>query len=129
MIEPEHPDQESKVANAGDDEGLFRRGGRLGLVEPEPDEQIRREAHQFPAAEKQQEAVRDDDAEHRGGEEAEKAEESRKIFVLMHVAETEDKNQQTDETDHHAHERGERIEQPAEAHRAVAEIKPREVEK
>jgi hypothetical protein len=93
-------------------------------VEPEADQEVRGEADELPADEEREQAVADEDAEHRGGEQAEEAEEPRGIRVLLHVAKAEDKDQGPDERDHHAHERRQRVEQPAEAHGAVGERGP-----
>ena len=67
-VEPHDAEEEEHVADARGDEGLLGRRRRAGLVEPEADEQVAREAHQLPAHEEQQQVVRDDEAEHRGGE-------------------------------------------------------------
>ena len=52
-----HTNGEEQIANARDYEGLRRRAGRLRLVEPKPDEQIRTQAYQFPGHIKHQEVA------------------------------------------------------------------------
>ena len=64
---------------------------------PEPDEQIAGQADDFPADKKQEQAVGNDHAEHRRGEERHEAEEPHEIFIVRHVADAEDENQQADE--------------------------------
>ena len=69
VVEPEHPEEESDVADARGDKRLFRRGGgaRVARIQ-NPIEQIRGEPDQFPANEEQEQTVRDDHAEHCAGE-------------------------------------------------------------
>jgi hypothetical protein len=98
-------------------------------VKPEADEQVGGETNQLPANKQQQEAVGDQEAEHGGGKEAEKAEEPRKMRILFHVTETEDEDQQAGQRDHHQHECRQRIEQPAQADHTGAEVKPIEIAK
>jgi hypothetical protein len=49
------------------------------------------------------------------------------VLVLPHVAQAEDEDQQPDKAHHDAHERVQGVEEPAEAHGAVAEVEPGEV--
>ena len=48
---------------------FFAAAAAARLVKPKSNQQIGRQPHQFPADEKQKQAVGDDDAEHGGGEE------------------------------------------------------------
>ena len=66
-------------------------------MKPEADEEIACEAHQLPAHEEQQQVVRDDEAEHRGGEERQETEEPREVLVVAHVADAEDEDERADE--------------------------------
>ena len=59
----------------------------------------------------------------------EEAEEAREVFVVRHVADAVDEDQQADEGDHHQHDGGERIEHPAELQPLVAELEPVEVDR
>src|SRR4029077_11407145 len=92
IVEPEHAEKKSHVADAGGDEGLLcgRRGARS--LNPETDQQIRCKPDEFPKYEKQEQTVRDDQAEHRPGEEREIRKEAREIFIAGHVADAEDKD-------------------------------------
>ena len=94
---------------------FFAAAAALGLLDPESDEQIGREPDQFPKDEEQEQAVRDDNAEHCAGEKREIGEEAGEIFVVGHVADAEDKNTEPNERDHHEHRGGERIEHPTDA--------------
>ena len=127
-VEPHDAEEEEHVADARGDEGLLGRRRRAGLVEPEADEQVAREAHQLPAHEEQQQVVRDDEAEHRGGEEREETEEPREVLVVRHVADAEDEDERADEGNHHHHRRRERVQHPAESDHGVAEGEPVEVD-
>jgi hypothetical protein len=53
----EDAQHEAEVADAVDDEGLDRGGIGRGLLVPEADQQVGREAHAFPAEEHLQEVV------------------------------------------------------------------------
>ena len=96
-------------------------------MNPETDEQIGREPHQFPANEQEQQTVRDNHAEHRRGEEGEVGEETRKVLVPRHVAFAENENPKPDKRDHDEHRGGERIEDNAETQNLIAESEPREI--
>ena len=112
--EPDDAEEKEDIADARGEEGFFRGRGGRGLLIPEADEQIRGEADDLPAHEEQQQAVGDDDAEHGSGKEREEAEEAGEVFVVGHVADGVDEDEQADEGDHHEHDGGERIEHPAE---------------
>src|SRR5882672_5099297 len=90
VIEPQHAEQQAEVANAGREKGLLGGGSGGRFVKPEADEQVRGETYEFPADEEQQEAVGDEQPEHRGGEEAQETEELFEVRVVLHVAEAED---------------------------------------
>lgn len=127
VVEPQNTEEKSDVANARSDKRFFRSGGRARSVDPKPDEQIRRESDQFPTDEKKQQAIRDDDAEHGGGEKREIREETREIFVVRHVTDAENKNTKPDQRDHDEHGGGERVDYPADAQRLFAESEPGEI--
>src|SRR5438552_4778961 len=69
IVEPKHPEKKSHVANARSNERLFCSGRCTRSLDPEPDEQVGGEPHQLPKNEKEQQTVRDDQPEHRAGEE------------------------------------------------------------
>ena len=54
LVEHEHAQQEAGVADAVGDEGLLARARLVGVLEPEADQQIRREPHAFPSDEQDQ---------------------------------------------------------------------------
>src|SRR5216110_1684546 len=69
IVEPEHAEKKSHVADARGDECLLCGSRCARSLNPEADEQIRREPNQFPKNEKQKQTVRDDHTEHGAGEE------------------------------------------------------------
>ncbi len=126
-VEPDHAQQQSKVADAGGDEGLLGGGCGAGFVVPETNEQVGRQADEFPTNKQQQQTVRDHYPEHGGREERQETEETGEVFVVRHVAEAVDENEQTDEGDHDEHDRSQRIEDPAELDPRIAELQPIEI--
>ena len=126
--EPDDAEEEEDVADAGGEEGFFGGCCGGGFLIPEADEQVGGEADQFPAHEQQKDAVGDDDAEHGSCEEREEAEEAGEVFVVGHVTDGVDEDEQADEADHHQHDGGERIENPAEIDGGGAEAEPGEVD-
>src|ERR1035441_9704952 len=96
-IEPDHADKKAQVADARSDEGFLRCGCGIWIVVPEADEEIGGEADDLPAHEEEEQAVGDNDAQHGSGKERQKAEEAREVFVVGHVADAVDKDEQTDE--------------------------------
>ena len=127
-VEPDHAEEEDEVTDAGGNEGFLGGGGGFGLGVPEADEEVGSKADDLPAHEEEQEAVRDDDAEHGSGEEREKTEEAGEVLVVLHVAGAVDEDEQADEGDHDEHDRGERVEHPSELQPLIAELEPVEVE-
>src|SRR5205814_965746 len=104
-------DEEQDVPDAGDEERLLRRRGGLRLVVPESDEQVGAEAHDFPEDQKLQEVVRADGPEHPGREEADLRVVTRLAFLLVHVAEGIDENQEAEERHEDEHQRAEVVDQ------------------
>ena len=104
-VEPHHAEQQREVADPRGDEGLLRRRRRAGFVIPKADQQVGGQADHLPADEQQQQAVGDDQPEHRGGEQREETEEAREVLVVRHVAEAVDEDEQADQRDHHQHDR------------------------
>ena len=105
---------------------FFAAAAALGLFDPKTDQQIGREPDQFPANEKQQQTVRDDDAEHRRGEKREVSEEAGEVFVVGHVADAENENPERDERDHQQH-RGRRADRARNRARSVCSPKVNQV--
>src|SRR5437899_9656160 len=64
IVEPEHPEKKSHVADARGNECLLCSGRSVRSLDPESDEQIRSEPDKFPEDKKQEQTVGNDNAEH-----------------------------------------------------------------
>ena len=82
----EDREQETEVAKPRDQERLLRRRRRGGLVVPEPDKQVRRQADKLPEHEQLNDIGRYDQSDHRGGEERHIGEVPRVAGITLHVA-------------------------------------------
>ena len=108
QIGRENAHHEAKVADAVDDERLYRRRIGARLTEPEADEQIGGQTHAFPAEEHLQQIVRGHEHQHREGEEREIGEETRLIRVFVHIApaiEVDERGNAGDDDKHHRRQR------------------------
>jgi hypothetical protein len=100
---PNHAQQKEDVANTRCEEGFLGRCRSRWLLIPEADQQVGREAHEFPAHKEQQQTVGDDHAQHRPRKQTQEAEESGEIFIVGHVAGGVDKDKQAHKAHHHQH--------------------------
>ena len=105
----EDAEREAEIADAIDDERLDRGGVGLGLVVPEPDQQIAAEPDALPAEEKLREVVGRDQRQHGEGEQRQISEEPRPVRVLVHVADRIEVDERRHRRHHHQHHRGERV--------------------
>ena len=80
------PEGEADVADAVDDERLLGGEGGRALRVPEPDQEVRAQAHQLPGGEDGQPAVAQDEQEHAEHEEVQVGEEAPAARVVGHVA-------------------------------------------
>ena len=96
-------------------------------MNPETDEQIRRQTDEFPKNEEQKQTIRNDDTHHRGRKERNVREEPRKISVVGHVADAKDKDTKPDERDHHQHRGSKRVENKSDPQCLFAKFEPGEV--
>jgi hypothetical protein len=120
-------EDEAEVAHAVGEEGFLRGVSGGVFLEPEADEQVAAHAYQFPKHEHHEEVVREHDAEHREGEEAQAGEVTAEAAVAVQVAARVDVNHQPDAGDDEEHELGKRVEQEAEGDFQVADGEPVEV--
>ena len=127
-VEPQHPDQESQIADPSRDESLLRRRRRAGLLIPEANQQIGCNSHKFPTHEQEQQIVGNHQTQHRRREQREVAEEHLVVLILLHVGGAEPEDQRADEGDHHHHDGGERIHDPPEPNGFGPHLEPGEVE-
>ena len=107
---------EAEVADAIDDEGLEIGKDRARARVPEADQQIRHQAHRFPAEEQLHEVVRHDQHEHGESEQRDVAEKARVAGVIAHVADGVDVHAQRHERHHRHHQRGEPVDEEADLH-------------
>ena len=112
------------VTDAVDDERLLGRGRRRGLVLPEPDEEVRREAHALPAQEQAEVVLGQHQHQHRGDEEVEVAEEPAPARVVRHVADRVDVDQRPDARDQQEEHRRQRVVEQVHADVEPADIDP-----
>ena len=87
---------EAPIADAVCDERFLRRVPRLFAVDVIANEEIRAEAHAFPADKHQQEIVGQHECQHRKHKQVQKREEAVEARVFMHVANCEDVYEEPD---------------------------------
>ncbi len=107
----EHAKDESRVADAVDDERLVRGIARRLALEIETDQQIRAQAHAFPADKHECVVVGEDECEHGEHEEVEISEEAVVAAFMSHVANGIDMDQHADAGDEQEPDAGEWVEQ------------------
>ena len=118
-------ERERGVADRIHHERLLRGRDRLGLVVPEPDQEVRREADEPPADEEEQEVPGLDEQQHREDEERHVGEVATLLVVAVHVAHRVPDDESADAGDDEHHRARERVEQDLETHVEVAGRKPR----
>ncbi len=107
------PEDESRVADAVDDESFLARVRSRFAQEIETDQQIAAEPHAFPADEKQQQIIRQHQDQHGEHEQVQIAEEAVVAALVGHVAAGIDVDQESHAGDYAEHHRRQRIEQHA----------------
>jgi hypothetical protein len=115
---------EAEVADTVDQEGLHVREDRRRAGVPEADQQVRHQAHRFPAEEQLQEVVGHDQHQHREGEQRDVREEAVVTVVLGHVADRVDVHHQRHRSHHAHHHRGQRVDLEADRHLQFADGHP-----
>ena len=96
-------DQHRGVADPGRDERLLRRARVLGLLEPEPDQQVRAKPDALPAHIQKEVVVRQDQQEHEEHEEVQVGEEAAVPRIAVHIADRVHVDQQPDAGDDQDH--------------------------
>ena len=102
-------EQEKAIGKAGEDECLLGCAHGAWLVVPETDEQVTRNAHQFPEDEHLEKVCGDDKPQHAKAEQREQCKETSGGAVFAHVADAVDVHHEADERHHHEHHHGERV--------------------
>ena len=95
--------RQAEITDAVDQERLLARVGGRGFLEPEADQQVRRQADAFPAHVQEQVVVRQHQRQHHQDEEVEEGEEAREAGIVVHVADGIDVNQEADAGDDQRH--------------------------
>ncbi len=121
----EDPEDHPEVADPVRDERLLAGRGREVLVVVVADEEVRAQAHAFPAHEEQRQVVRQDEHEHREHEEVQVREVAAVPLLVLHVADAVDVDERPDERDERQHERRQRVEAERDVDRVVARGHPR----
>jgi hypothetical protein len=111
-----HKDQEDGqqkpvIADPVDDESLLPRVRGGFFLVPEPDQEVRTQAHPFPAHKHQEKIVRGNQDEHEEDEKVEVGKVPGEIPVLVHVAVGVYVDDERDPGDDHHHDDGERVDQ------------------
>ncbi len=109
----EHAEKKSGVADAVDDECLVSRVAGGLAMEIETDQQIRTQAHAFPANKHEHIVVGQDQRQHGEHEEVEVSEEAVVAAFMRHIAGGINMDQHADAGDEQQPDAGERIEQEA----------------
>jgi hypothetical protein len=119
---------EAEVADPVDDEGLHVGEDRRWLGVVVADQQVRHQAHRFPAEEQLQEVVAHHQHQHAEGEQRDVAEEAlvaaRRGVVVGHVADGVDVHHQRDEADDAHHHRRQAVDEEADLHLQAANDHP-----
>ena len=108
-------EQEEAIGKAGEDERLLGCAYGTWLVVPETDEQVTRNADEFPEDEHLEKVCRDDESEHAKAEQREQCKETPGGTVFAHVADAVDIHHEADECDDHEHHHGERVDEHADS--------------
>ncbi len=119
-----HSDEKAEVADAVDDEGLLARVGGGFLLEPEADQQVRGQAHALPANKHHQRIAGQHQHRHEKQKKVEVGEVPRVAFVVAHVADGVDVNQEADAGDDQQHDQRKLIEDEAEVDVQQAGVDP-----
>ena len=122
--EEHEPEREGRVADRVHHERLLGRGDGFGLVVPEADEEVRREADESPADEQEEEVPRLHQHEHREDEERDVREVAPLLVVACEVAHRVPDDEPADARDDEHHRAREGVEEDLHLDVEVARSKP-----
>lgn len=105
----EQADEEGDVAEFGDQEGLDGGGAGLGGLPVVADQEVRADAHDFPADQQHDQVARVHDEEHRGGEEGDESGVGGVAGVVAQIARRVDLHAGGDDADEYGDEGGEAV--------------------
>ena len=118
--EQEHPQHETEIADAVDDERLLARIRRGLLQEVEADQQVAAQAHAFPAYEEEHEIGGENENQHEEHEQIQVGEEAVVAAFVRHVARGIDVDQEADAGDDQHHHDGELVQLQIESRAEIA---------
>ncbi len=101
---------EARVADPVDHEGLASVVGELRVVVPERNQKVGAQAHALPTDEHQQQVVGQHQHQHREREQVHVSEVARVVLVMGHVADGVEMDHRADAADDERHHGGERVE-------------------
>ncbi len=107
--EEKHSKEKTEVAHPVDDKGLLPCIGCRILLKPESDQEIGAETHALPAHKHQEEVVGQDEVEHHEDEEVEVGKIPGKTWIIMHVTDGINMDEEADPCDDQGHQDRERI--------------------
>ena len=123
--EEKRRDRQAEVTHAVDEKRFLRGPRRLGLREPEADEQIAARAHRLPEHVHDEEVARRHEHRHREHEQREHREKPRIARIVVHVAHGIDRHHETDAGDDREQGGRERIEPQGDGNRERPRGAPR----
>ena len=117
-------EDETKVTDAVDQEGLHVGKNSCRLVEPEADEQVRHQAHSLPTEKQLQQVIAHDQHEHGEREQRDVREEAVVAVILFHIANGVDVHHQRHKGHHDHHHGRQAVHQEADFHLQAANHHP-----
>jgi hypothetical protein len=122
----EHRDHEPEVADTVGDERLLAGGGRGIAGVPETDQQVRARADAFPAEERDEQVLAEDEHQHAEDEQVQVQEELAELRVTVHVPDRVHVDQRADARDEQRHRDRERIDEERQIDLQAADRQPGE---
>src|SRR5882724_5379057 len=105
----QNPEHKTEIANPVDDESLISRD-RVGvIVVPKPDQEIGTETHTLPTDEQHKKIISHHQQEHEEDKQVQINEKTNHPFIVPHIAERIDMDQEADAGDDEQHHRGQGI--------------------
>ena len=114
----------AKVTHAVDQKCFHVGKHCTGFVKPQPNQQIRNQAHRFPTKQELQQVVAHHQRQHGEGEQRDVGKKAVVALVLFHVADGVDVHHQRNKGDHAHHHGSQAIHQEADLHFQVANDHP-----
>ncbi len=120
----EQADRHECIADARDDEGLTRGIAVGGVLVPEADQQVRRQAHALPTEVQEHQVVAEHQEQHRSDEQVHVRQEAIVRIVAAHVPGREQVDERADAGDHAGHRQRQPIEPQRQPDVEIAHVHP-----